>query len=181
MRRASRKLELGQSEASRLVRLPALGRDDRPGPEAGRDAGDRLLRSGERSHRCVGLGAGLGSRGRGRRRSPRGLVPAGVGGEDDRRGELVTGREASRLLLGLDRQPSDLRSELGDDVLDPREVRLGLDELLLGPSATTLVAPDAGDLLEQRATFLGPEGEGLVDHPLADEQEGVVGEVRAIE
>ena len=163
------------------MRLAALGGHDRPGPETGRDAGDRLLRSGERGHRCVGLGPSLGSRGGGRRRSPRGLVPAGVGGEEDRRGELVPGREAGRLLLGLDRQPPDLRAELGDDVLDPREVRLGLDELLLGPSAAALVAADAGDLLEQRPPLLGPERERLVDHPLADEQEGVVGEVGAIE
>ena len=44
--------------------------------------------------------------------------------------------------------------------------------------ATSLVAPHAGDLLEQGSPLLGPERESLVDHALADEQEGVLGEVR---
>ena len=88
---------------------------------------------------------------------------------------------AARLLLGLGGQPARLRPELGEDVLDPGEVRLGLDQLLLGAAAATLVAADPGDLLEQRPALLGPQGERLVDHALADEQEGVVGEVRGVE
>ena len=47
--------------------------------------------------------------------------------------------------------------------------------------AAPLVPPDAGDLLEQRPPLLRPQRERLVHHPLADEQEGVVGEVRRVE
>ena len=61
------------------------------------------------------------------------------------------------------------------------EVRLGLGQLLLGLAPAALVAPHPGDLLEQRPALLGPQRERLVDHALADEQEGVVGEVRGIE
>ena len=43
------------------------------------------------------------------------------------------------------------------------------------------MATDAGDLLEQGAPLLGSEGERLVDHPLADEQECVVGEMSRVE
>ena len=43
------------------------------------------------------------------------------------------------------------------------------------------MATDAGDLLEQRPALLGSQGQRLVDHALADEQEGVVGEVGAVE
>ena len=108
-------------------------------------------------------------------------MPAGVHREQERRRQLVGGRLARRLLLGLGGQPARLRPELAEDVLDPGEVRLGLDELLLGPPAASLVAPDAGDLLEQRPALLGPQRQRLVDHALADEQEGVVGEVRRVE
>ena len=85
------------------------------------------------------------------------------------------------LLLGLGGQPAGLRPELAEDVLDAGQVGLGLDQLLLGPPPPSLVAADAGDLLEQRPALLRPEGEGLVDHALADEQEGVVGEVGRVE
>ena len=43
------------------------------------------------------------------------------------------------------------------------------------------MAPHSCHFLEQRTAFLGPQGQGLIDHPLADEQEGVVGEVSRIE
>ena len=55
------------------------------------------------------------------------------------------------------------------------------DQLLLGVTPSALVPPDAGDLVEQRAALLGSQGQRLVDHALADEQEGVVGEVRGVE
>ena len=58
---------------------------------------------------------------------------------------------------------------------------LGLGELVLGLAPATLVASDAGDLLEQRPALLGSQRERLVDHPLADEQERVVGEVGGVE
>ena len=89
--------------------------------------------------------------------------------------------EPGRLLLGLLAEPAGLRPELGEDVLDAGEVRLGLGELLLGLAAAALVAPDPGDLLEQRPALLGPQRERLVDHALADEQERVLGEVRRVE
>ena len=43
------------------------------------------------------------------------------------------------------------------------------------------MASDARDLLEQRPSLLRPQGQRLVDHPLADEQECVVGEVSRVE
>ena len=55
------------------------------------------------------------------------------------------------------------------------------DQLLLGAATTAFVAPDAGHLLEQRPTFLRPERQRLVDHPLPDEQERVVRQMRGIE
>ncbi len=84
-----------------------------------------------------------------------------------------------RLLLGELPQPPGLRPQLGEDVLDPGQVRLGLGQLLLGPPPPPLVTADPGDLLEQRPALLGPQRERLVDHALADEQERVLGEVRA--
>ena len=47
--------------------------------------------------------------------------------------------------------------------------------------APPLVPPDPGDLLEQRPPLLGAECERLVDHALADEQERVLREVRAVQ
>ena len=41
--------------------------------------------------------------------------------------------------------------------------------------------PDAGRLLEERPALLGPQRERLVDHALADEEEGVVGQVGVVE
>ena len=108
-------------------------------------------------------------------------MPAGVHREQEGLGQLLCGRFARRLLLCLGREASRLRAELTQDVLDAGEVGLGLDELLLGAAAAALVATDAGHLLEQRPAFLGAQGQRLVDHPLADEQECVVGEMGRVE
>ena len=43
------------------------------------------------------------------------------------------------------------------------------------------MAPYAGHFLEERASLLGAERERLIDHALADEEEGVVGEMRRVE
>ena len=108
-------------------------------------------------------------------------MPAGVARGKQRRCQLVGHRRARGLLFGLGCQAACLRPELGQDVVDPGEVRLGLRQLVLGLAPASLVAADTGDLLEQRAPLLGPQGKGLVDHALADEQERVVGEVRRVE
>ena len=108
-------------------------------------------------------------------------MPPGVHRQEERGRQLVGRGLATGLLFGLGREPARLRSELAEDVLDAGEVRLGLDQLLLGPAAPAFVAADAGDLLEQRPALLRPQGQRLIDHPLADEQEGVVGEVRRVE
>ena len=100
---------------------------------------------------------------------------------EDRRRELVRGGQPVRLLLGLLREPARLRPELGEDVVDAGEIRLGLGELLLGPAPAALVPAHAGDLLEQRAALLRPQRERLVDHALADEQERVLREVAGVE
>ena len=117
----------------------------------------------------------------GRSRPARGLVPALVGGGDQGGGELLTGGEPGRLLLGQLPQPTRLRPELGQDVIDAGEVGLGLRQLFLGLAPPALVAAHPGDLLEQRASFLGAERERLVDHALADEQEGILSEVGGVE
>ena len=52
---------------------------------------------------------------------------------------------------------------------------------MLGLPAPPLVPPDPGDLLEERSALLRPEGERLVDHPLADEEERVVREMGPVE
>ena len=108
-------------------------------------------------------------------------MPAPVGGGDQRGRQLLAGGEPGRLLLGQLAEAAGLRPELGEDVLDPGEVRLGLGELLLGLAAPALVAPDPGDLLEQRPPLLGAQRERLVHHALPDEQERVLGEVRRVQ
>ncbi len=84
-------------------------------------------------------------------------------------------------MLGLLGEPARLRPELAEDVVHASEIRLGLPELFLRPAPASLVPPDAGDLFEQRPALLGPEREGLVDHALPDEQEGVLREVTRIQ
>ena len=43
------------------------------------------------------------------------------------------------------------------------------------------MATHSGDLFEERSAFLGAQREGLVHHPLPDEQEGVVGKMRRVQ
>ena len=174
-------LEVGQDGAGSVMSLPALAFLLSARRQVRGDGGCRGFRCLEIGHGDVRLALGphapLGRLGR----PGRGLVPAGMGRREQRADELVADRRAGRLLLGLGRQPTSLRPELGEDVVDAGQVGLGFGELLLGLAAATLMAPDPGHLLEQRAALLRAEGERLVDHPLADEQEGVVGQVRAVE
>ena len=74
--------------------------------------------------------------------------------QEEGRRQLVGGGHAGRLLLGLGGEPAGLRPELGQDVLDPGEVDLGLGQLLLGAAAPALMTTDAGDLLEQGPSLL---------------------------
>ena len=175
------KLEVRQGRPRRVMRLAALPFRLRPLGQLGGDSGGGFFGGLQRGHRPIGLSAlavppdsGLGC-------PARCLIPAGVRGEDQRVGELFAGGQSGGLLLGLGREPAGLRPEFGEDVLDPGQVGLGFGELVLGLPSAPLVAPDAGDLLEQRPPLLWPEGKGLVDHPLADEQEGVIGEVGRVE
>ena len=154
-RRADRDL-LGQGRHSRL---------------AGRQRRHRVVDRCLRGHRSV---SAVASR-------PAASCQRACIASEERPGQLLCRRFARRLLLGLGGQAARLRSELAEDVLDARQVRLRLDQLLLGPPSSPLMAPDAGNLLEQRPALLGAERQGLVDHPLADEQEGVVGKVGRIE
>ena len=164
------------------MRLAALALGFRSSGQLAREAGGLGLGRVELGHRRPRVGLGRASR-RSAARGSRAAASCHRAWVDARRrcGELVGDRRAGRLLLGLGSEPAGLRAELGEDVVDPGEVRLGLDELLLGLSPATLVTADAGDLLEQRPPLLGSEGERLVDHPLADEQERVVGEMRGVE
>ncbi len=81
------------------------------------------------------------------------------------------------MLLGLRGQPTELRSELGEDVLDAGEVGRRLVELLLGAPPAALVAADTRHLLEEGSPLFRSQGQGLVDHALADEEEGIVREM----
>ena len=137
--------------------------------------------AGQRRHRRLDGRARTVAVGLEDRKPGSGLEPAGVHRQQERAGQLVGRGLARCLLFGLRGQPARLWSKLGQDVLDPGEVRLGLDELLLRPATTTLVAAHPGDLLEQRPALLGPQGQRLVDHPLPDEEECVVGEVGRVE
>ena len=159
----------------------SLAPDRRAGPELLGQRRRGRLGGRQLGHRAIDRGLGAGPIRLGDRQATGRLVPAGVHGQQERRGQLLGRRFARRLLLGLGGQPPRLRPELAQDVLDAREVRLRLDELLLRPATASLVAADAGHLLEQRPALLGTQGQRLVDHPLADEQEGVVGEVGRVE
>ena len=183
LRRQSRVPELGRRRCrSRVVMgLASLAPDRRAGPKLLGQRRRSRLSGRQLGHRAIDRGLGAGSIRLGDRQATGRLVPAGMHGQEERRGQLLRGRLARRLLLGLGRQPASLRSELAEDVLDARQVRLGFDQLLLRPPPATLVAADAGHLLEQRPALLRPEGKRLVDHALADEQEGVVREVRGVE
>ena len=173
--------ERRQLGARRLVHHPTLALLLRAGRHRRRDLADGGLGRLERLERPFRLGAQGVPAALRLGRAAGGLVPASVGGGDQRGRQLLAGRAARRLLLGELAEAARLRSQLREDVLDPCEVGLGLGELLLGPPAPALVAADPGDLLEQRPALLGPQREGLVHHALADEQERVLGEVRAVE
>ena len=174
-------LQLGERGPGRLVSLAPLALERRPVAERRRQRGRRALRLGQLGHREVGVGPRSVEPADRRGASARRLVPTSVGGDDEGGSELVAGRRPGDLLLGLGGEPAGLRPELGEDVVDAGQVELGLGELLLGLPSPALVAAHAGDLLEQRPALLGSERERLVDHPLADEQEGVVGEVGRVE
>ena len=180
-RRAARTCSADSAGAGAVVGLASLSLGPGPRSELRRQPAGCLLGRPQRRQRLVGVARSALSRTARVRGPARGLVPAGVSREEQRGRELLAGGQPRRLLLGLGRQPPGLRPELGEDVLDPGEVRLGLGELLLGLAPAPLVAADAGDLLEQRPPLLGPERERLVDHALADEQERVVGEVGRVE
>ncbi len=174
-------LRLGQRRTGGVVGLPPFAFRGRPRAQLGRQRGRRRLGRLHLGHRAIGRRPGrrlpLGGRGH----TPRDLVPAGMRREEHGRCQLVGRRLAARLLLRLGGEPARLRPQLGEDVLDPGEVRLRLLELVLRAPPSAFVAPDARDLLEQRPALLGPQGQRLVHHPLPDEQERVVGEMRGIE
>ena len=173
--------ELGDEAARGLVGSQVLAFRGRARAHLGRDRRRRLFRGLEVGHRPVRLGPLSRNPSRGACGHSGRLVPTHVGRSEERRRQLLPGREPRGLLLGLGGEPAGLGSKLGEDVLDPGKVRLGLGELILGLAPAPLVATDPGHLLEQRAALFRPEGEGLVDHPLADEQERVVGKVGAVE
>ncbi len=161
--------------------LAALALHGRPGRQFRGERGGTGLGGIKVRHGAIGLGLRPFVSPARLREPSRSFMPSRVGRRQERRRELVPDARSGRLLVGLCRQSSRLRAELGQDVLHAREVRLRLDQLLLGLPPPALVPSDAGHLLEQRTPFLGPQRQGLVDHALADEQERVVGQVRAIE
>ena len=154
------KLEVGEQRPRRVVRFAALALGLGPLGQLGCHAGGGFLGCLERGHRPIRLGPVAIPPDSRLRRAAGGFVPSAVGGDDEGVGELLAGRQPGCLLLGLGGEPAGLRPQLGEDVLDPGEVRLGLGELVLGLPATPLVATDAGDVLEQRPPLLGPQARG---------------------
>src|SRR5439155_14526395 len=118
------------------------------------DGGGRFLRTAQHGREPVRLPCRRIALRRCGGEASRRLVPARVSGYEQRLGELCPGSLAAGLLLRLGREPPRLRPKLREDVLDTRDVGLGFDELLLRLPSTPLVAPDAGDLLEQPASLL---------------------------
>ncbi len=174
-------LEVGEERPRRVVGLAARSLGLRPLRELRGNRRSGILGGLECAHRPVGLGPfPVAPDGRLGGASGR-LVPAGVGGDHQGLRELLACRQPGRLLLGLRGEPACLGSELGDDVLDTGEVRLRFGELILGLATPPLVPADTGNLLEERPALLGPECQCLIDHPLPDEQERVVGEVPRVE
>ncbi len=173
--------ELSQRRPCGIVGLPPTPFGLCPFTQLGGDRCSRLLRCLEGRHGLVGLGSFVVSSRARLGRPTRGFVPADVGSEDERLGQLVACREPCRLLLRLGREPAGLRPQLTEDVLDASQVRLRLDELVLRLAATPLVTTDPRDLLEKRAALLRAKGERLVDHALPDEQERVVGQMSRVE
>ncbi len=164
-----------------IVVVPPLPLERRARAKLSSQRRRRRLRCRERRHRPVDFLARPVAIGLDDGQPRSGRMPADVHRREQGGGQLLGRRVARRLLLGLRGQPPGLRTQLGEDVLDPGEVRLGLGQLLLGTTAPPLVAPDPGHLLEQRTPFLGTQRERLVDHPLPDEQERVVGEMGSVE
>ena len=175
------KSKLGQRRPCGIVGLAASTLGLGSFAQLGSDRGGRVLGGLRCRHRPVGLASFVVSARAGLGRPAGCVVPPNVGRQDERLGQIVAGRQPRRLLLGLGSKPTSLWPQLREDVLDPREVCFRLDELILGLAPAPLVTPNPGDLLEERATLLRPQGERLVDHALADEQERVVGEVRRVE
>ena len=153
----------------------------RPLAEPARQGGHAILGRREVAHGRVGLRAHGGQLGMDARGLAGGDRPACTAGCHERLGELHGGIPSGGLLLGLCRQAARLWAQLAEDVAHAGQVRLGLGQPLLGLPAPSLVAPDTGRLLEQRTSLLGAQRERLVDHALADEEEGVVGQVGRVE
>ena len=174
-------LQPGQGGSRRFEGLPALDLDGRPSSQPSADLGQHGLGLGQGQQRSLAFLPGPIEASRGLGGLTGSAVPASVRARHQPSGQLVAGVRPAGLLLGLGGQPAGLRPELAQDVLDAGQVGLGLGQLLLGPAAAALMAANPGDLLEQRPAFLWPEGQRLVDHALADEQEGVVGEVGRVE
>ena len=171
----------GRSGTRGLVRVPPVALERGADGAFGRQRRGPGLGGGQLGHRRVdGRPRPVAVR-IGDRQAAGGLVPARVHREQQGTGQLLGRGFAARLLLGLGGQPAGLRPQFAEDVLDAGEVRLRFDQLLLGAAAPAFVAPDPGDLLEERPALLGAQGERLVDHPLPDEQEGVVGEMGRVE
>ena len=160
---------------------PALLLGRGPDAERGSQGSRRGLGCLHLGHRPVRVGTGGHSAAGRRRCAGRRLEPARVRRKQHRGRQLVGRRLATRLLFRLGCEPAGLRPKLRDDVLHPGEVRLRFDQLVLRPPPAPLVPAHPGDLLEQGPPLLRPQGEGLVDHALPDEQERVVGEMRRVE
>ena len=91
------------------------------------------------------------------------LVPAAVRGDDQRRRQLLAGGQARRLLLGELAEAARLRPQLREDVVDAREVRLGLGRA--APPRAAAGARGAGRPRPPRTAAGAPRAAGRAPGP----------------
>jgi hypothetical protein len=70
------------------------------------------------------------------------------------------------------------RFDLSKDVFQAREIGLCQGQLLLSVHPLRLELSDAGSVLEETATILGPQAQCLIDEALTDNSIGVVADAR---
>ena len=109
-------LKLGVRRLSDLMGRPSGALHLDPRSERGGDRGRSTFGIGQLRGRQLDVGPGTTEPREGIGPPDRRLMPAGMGRDDQRSGQVVAGRCPTDLLLRLDREPSGLRPELGEDV-----------------------------------------------------------------
>ena len=107
------------------------------------------------------------------------LIQPAASERDGDREALFGERGVSFGLSLLACQRTDLRLDLGDEVLEPLQVAGGFLETARRGVASIAIHPDARGFLEQRAAFLGAVRQEQVDHLGFDDHAGITAEAGA--